>query len=389
MPIKNRIAELSADMTAWRRDFHEHPEVMFDVHRTAATVAEKLREFGCDEVVTGIGITGVVGVIRGQSAASGRAIALRADMDALPMSEITGLPYASKTPGAMHACGHDGHTAMLLGAAKYLCETRNFNGTAVLLFQPAEEGGAGGLKMVEDGVMDRWGVNEVYGLHNSPGLPLGQFAIRPGPQMASADEFEIRLTGKGGHAAVPHKAIDLVVLGSQIVLAMNTIVSRNVDPVEHAVLTVATFLTESDTHNVIAQTVKLRGTVRCFDPGVRDAIEAQVKALVDGIATAHGAKAAITYTRGYPPTINHVDQTAFAADCAETVAGPGKVDRNTPPIMPAEDFSYMLQARPGAYIFLGNGDTAECHHPAYDFDDTAAPYGASFFAELVERRMPR
>lgn len=389
MPIKNRIAELSAEMTTWRRDFHEHPEVMFDVHRTAATVAAKLREFGCDEVVEGVGISGVVGVIRGQSTASGRATALRADMDALPMSEITGLPYASKIPGAMHACGHDGHTAMLLGAAKYLCETRNFDGTVVLLFQPAEEGGAGGLKMVEDGVMDRWNVNEVYGLHNMPGMPVGEFAIRSGPQMASADEFDVTLHGKGGHAAVPHKAIDLVLVGSQIVMALNAIVSRNVDPVRHAVLTVATFLTESDTQNVISQTVKLRGTVRCFDADVRDGVEAQFKALVGGIAAAHGATADIAYNRGYPPTVNHADQTTLAADCAETVAGPGKVDRNTPPIMPAEDFSCMLEARPGAYIFLGNGDTAMCHHPAYDFDDTAAPYGASFFAEVVERRMPR
>ncbi len=389
MPIKNRIAELSAEMTAWRRDFHEHPEVLFEVHRTAATVAAKLREFGCDEVVEGVGITGVVGVIRGQTNASGRTIALRADMDALPMSEITGLPYASKIPGAMHACGHDGHTAMLLGAAKYLCETRNFDGTAVLLFQPAEEGGAGGLKMVEDGVMDRWNVTEVYGMHNSPGLPVGQFAIRPGPQMASADEFVILLTGKGGHAAAPHKCIDLVVVGSQIALALNTIVSRNVDPVEKAVVTIATFQTEGDTHNIIAQTAKLRGTVRCFTPEVRDAVEAQIKALVTGIAGAHGAVADITYARGYPPTINHADQTTYAADCAEAIAGPGKVDRNTPPIMPAEDFSYMLEARPGAYIFLGNGDSAICHHPAYDFDDTAAPYGASFYAEIVETRMPR
>ena len=389
MPIKNRIAELASDMTAWRRDFHEHPEVMFEVHRTAATVADRLRAFGCDEVVGAIGITGVVGVIRGQTTASGRVTALRADMDALPMAEITGLPYASKIPGAMHACGHDGHTAMLLGAAKYLCETRNFDGTVVLLFQPAEEGGAGGLKMVEDGVMDRWNVQEVYGLHNSPGLPVGQFAIRPGPQMASADEFDITLHGQGGHAAQPHSCIDLVLVGSQIVLALNAIVSRNVDPVEHAVLTVATFLTESDTQNVIAQTIRLRGTVRCFTPAVRDGIEAQLRALVTGIAAAHGARADITYTRGYPPTVNHADQAMFAADCAEAVAGPGKVDRATPPIMPAEDFAYVLQARPGAYIFLGNGDTAMCHHPAYDFDDTAAPFGASFFAEIIERRMPR
>ena len=388
MPIKNRLAEMHDEITAWRHDLHEHPEILFDTHRTASVVADKLRAFGCDEVVEGIGRTGVVGVIHGRKTGSGKVIGLRADMDALPMDEITGLPYASKTPGAMHACGHDGHTAMLLGAAQYMAETRNFDGTVVVIFQPAEEGGGGGLEMVQDGMMDRFGVQEVYGLHNMPGLPVGQFAIRPGPQMASADEFVITLNGRGGHAAVPHEAIDLVLVGSQIVVALNGIVSRNVDPVKNAVLTVATFRTESDTQNVISQTVKLRGTVRCFDADVRDLVEERLTALATGIAASHGATADVDYMRGYPPTVNHEDQAIFAADCAEAVAGADKVDRNTPPVMPAEDFAYMLEARPGAYIFLGNGDTPMCHHPAYDFADEAIPLGCSWFAELVERRMP-
>ena len=385
MPVKNRFAEMLPEITAWRHDFHIHPEIMFDVHRTAGIVAEKLRSFGCDEVVEGIGKTGVVGVIKAGS--SDRVIALRADMDALPMDEITRLEYASQTPGMMHACGHDGHTAMLLGAAKYLCETRNFDGSVVLLFQPAEEGGGGGLEMVKDGAMDRWNVQEVYGLHNTPGLPVGEFAIRPGPLMASADEFEIVVTGKGGHAATPHEAVDTTLATSQIVVALNTIVSRNVDPVKQAVLTVTSFLTESDTHNVIPQTAKLRGTVRCFEPEVRDLVEARLKAAATATAQAHGATVDIRYDRGYPPTVNSDTETQYAIQAAEAVAT--KVDPNVDPIMPAEDFSYMLEARPGAYIFLGNGDTPMCHHPAYDFNDAAIPLGCSFFAELAEQRMPR
>ena len=387
MPVKNRIAEMQEEITAWRRDFHEHPEVMFDVHRTAGVVAAKLREFGCDEVVEGIGQTGVVGVIKGQRTASGRVIALRADMDALPMTEITGLPYASKTKGAMHACGHDGHTAMLLGAAKYFTETRNFDGTVVLLFQPAEEGGAGGLKMVEDGAMDRWNVQEVYGLHNYPGLPVGEFAIRPGALMASADQFEVTVTGKGGHAAEPHQSIDTTLATAQIVLALQSVVSRNVQAIRPAVLSITSFHTESDTFNVIPQTARIRGTVRCFDAKTRDLVEARLREVVDLTARSYGATATVDYERGYPPTVNHADQTRYAIEAAEAVGT--KVNPETDPVMPAEDFSYMLEARPGAYIFLGNGDTPMCHHPAYDFTDEAAPYGTSFFAELIERRLPR
>ena len=387
MPIKNRIAEMQEEITAWRRDFHEHPEVMFDVHRTAGVVAAKLREFGCDEVVEGIGQTGVVGVIKGQSMASGRVIALRADMDALPMTEITGLPYASKTKGAMHACGHDGHTAMLLGAAKYFTETRNFDGTVVLLFQPAEEGGAGGLKMVEDGAMDRWNVQEVYGLHNYPGLPVGEFAIRPGALMASADQFEVTVTGKGGHAAEPHQSVDTTLATAQIVVALQSVVARNVQAIRPAVLSITAFHTESDTFNVIPQTARIRGTVRCFDAKTRDLVEARLREMVDLTARSFGATASVDYERGYPPTVNHADQTRYAIEAAEAVGT--KVNPETDPVMPAEDFSYMLEARPGAYIFLGNGDTPMCHHPAYDFTDEAAPYGTSFFAELIERRLPR
>lgn len=385
MPVKNRFAEMLPEITAWRHDFHIHPEIMFEVHRTAGIVADKLREFGCDEVVEAVGITGVVGVIKAGS--SDKVIALRADMDALPMAEKTGLAYASQTPGAMHACGHDGHTSILLGAAKYLCETRNFDGTVVLLFQPAEEGGGGAQKMVEDGVMDRWQVQEVYGLHNAPGLPVGEFAIRSGPLMASADEFEIVVSGKGGHAAEPHHAVDTTLAASQVVVSLHSIVARNVDPIKQAVLTVASFMTESDTTNVIPQTAKLRGTVRCFEPEVRDLVEARLKAVATATAEAFGATVQIAYVRGYPATVNSERETQFAIEAAEAVAT--KVDANIAPIMPAEDFSYMLEARPGAYIFLGNGDTPMCHHPAYDFNDAAIPVGCSFFAELAERRMPR
>ena len=385
MPVKNRIGEMSETITEWRRDFHEHPEVMYDVHRTAAIVAKKLKDFGCDEIVEGIGKTGVVGIIKGQSTASSRVIALRADMDALPMTEITGLPYASKIKGAMHACGHDGHTAMLLGAAQYLAETRNFDGTVVLLFQPAEEGGAGGLEMVKDGVMDRWQVDEVYGLHNYPGLPVGEFAIRSGALMASADQFEIEITGKGGHAAEPHQTVDTTLASAQIVVALQSIVSRNVQAIRPAVLSTTSFHTESNTFNVIPQTAYIKGTVRCFDTHTRDLMEYRLNEIVDLTARTYGAKANVKYERGYPPTINHPEQTQFAIEAALAVGT--RVNSETDPVMPAEDFSYMLEARPGAYIFLGNGDTAMCHHPEYDFSDEAAPFGASYFVELVEKRL--
>ncbi|MGA1276614.1 MAG: M20 aminoacylase family protein [Gemmobacter sp.] len=386
MPVRNRIAELAPEIALWRRDFHAHPELQFEVHRTAARVAELLQSFGCDEVATGIGRSGVVGVIRGRSVASGRSVGLRADMDALPITEATGLAHASTIPGRMHACGHDGHTAMLLGAAKYLCETRNFDGTAVVIFQPAEEGGAGGREMVRDGLMERFGIDEVYGLHNAPGMPVGQFAIRPGPIMASADEFEITVTGKGGHAAEPHFCIDTTLAAAQIVVSLHSMVARNVDPLHRVVLTVGTFSTDSAASNIIAHQARLCGTVRTLDPVNRDLAEARVRQIAEHTAMAFGAHAEVSYERGYPVTVNSPEHAAHAAAVARAVSG--RCDDDTPPIMPAEDFSYMLEARPGAYIFLGNGDSASCHHPAYEFDDGAIPFGASWFAGLVETRLP-
>ena len=386
MPVLNRLAEMHPEITAWRHDLHENPELMYDLPRTSGIVADKLKAFGCDEVVSGIGISGVVGVIKGRKTTSGKVIGLRADMDALPILEATGLEFASKTAGKMHACGHDGHTSILLGAAKYLAETRNFNGTVVLAFQPAEEGGAGGKAMVDDGLMDRWGVQEIYGLHNMPGLPVGQFATRTGALLASADEFEIKVTGRGGHAAMPHRAIDTALVASHIVIALQSIVARNIDPLESVVVTVGSFHTDSVVSNVIAHEVTLKGTVRTLDPEMRKLAIARIEALVPATAQAYGATAEVEVKWGYPVTMNHPEQTDFAADCAEAVAG--SVIRDVKPVMPAEDFAFMLEARPGAYIFLGNGDTPMCHHPAYRFDDEAIPAGCSWFVTLAERRMP-
>ncbi len=385
MPIKNRFAELHDDITTWRHDLHSHPEILFDTHRTAALVAAKLREFGCDEVVEGIGRTGVVGVIRGRSTASGRTVGLRADMDALPIHEQTGLPHASQVPGAMHACGHDGHTAMLLGAARYLAETRNFNGTAVVIFQPAEEGGGGGREMCEDRLMERWGIDEVYGMHNWPGLPAGSFAIRPGPFFAATDQFDIVVEGRGGHAAKPHETVDSTVIAAQIVIALQTIASRNVDPVEQVVVSVTAFETSSKAYNVIPQTVRLRGTVRSLTPGVRDLAERRLCVIAEGTAAVHGGAAKVDYRRCYPVMVNHEEQTAFAAEVARAVSG-GCEDHGL--VMGGEDFAYMLEERPGAYILVGNGDTAPVHHPRYDFNDEVIPAGCSWWAEIVERRMP-
>jgi amidohydrolase len=388
MPVVNRFADLAPTIAAWRRDLHAHPEVLFDTHRTSAIVADKLRGFGCDEVATGIGRTGVVGVIRGRDTGSGRVIGLRADMDALPIAEATGLPWASTTPGAMHACGHDGHTAMLLGAAQYLAETRNFDGTAVVIFQPAEEGGGGGKEMVDDGMMDRFGIQEVYGMHNMPGQPVGDFFIRPGPQMAASDIFTIKVVGRGGHAAQPHNTIDPVVAASAIVLALQAIVARNADPQKPAVISVTSFRTESDTYNVIPETVELRGTVRTLEPALQDMIEARIAAVVEATALAHGARAEFSYQRNYPVTVNAAAQADFAARVAAGVVGGPRVDPAAPAVMGAEDFSFMLNARPGAFIFVGNGDTAKLHHPKYDFNDELIPVGCSYWARLVETAMP-
>jgi amidohydrolase len=389
MPIVSRITALHPEITEWRRDIHAHPEILYDVHRTAGAVAEKLKAFSCDEVVTGIGRTGVVGVIRGRKDATGatKTIGMRADMDALPMEEQTNLPYRSTVPGKMHACGHDGHTAMLLGAAKYLAETRNFAGTAVVIFQPAEEGGAGGRAMVRDGLMERFGIEEVYGMHNFPGLPIGQFAIRSGPIMASADRITIAIEGLGGHAARPHLTVDPVLIGAQIINQVQSIVARNIDPVDAAVVSIPVFHAGT-TDNVIPQTARLGGTARSFRPEVRDLIERRLREIVEGTAKLHGGSARLTYSRDYPVTRNHERQTAFAANVAAQIAGPEQVDADAPPVLGAEDFSYMLEARPGALIFMGNGDTAGLHHPAYDFNDEAIPVGASYWARLVETALP-
>jgi amidohydrolase len=387
MPIINAVAALHEEVTAWRRDLHENPELLYDVHRTAAVVAEKLKAFGCDEVVTGVGKTGVVGVIRGRSTASGRVIGLRADMDALPIEEITGLPYASKVPGKMHACGHDGHTAMLLGAAKYLADTRNFNGTAIVIFQPAEEGGAGGKAMVDDGMMDRFGVQEVYGMHNAPGLPVGQFGTRTGPLLAASDFFTIDIEGKGSHAAEPHKGVDTLVAGANILLALQSIVARNLDPLKSGVVTVGSFQ-GGHASNVIPQNVRMLGTVRTLVPEARDLLEKRVIETAEGIAAAYGAKAKVDYRRSYPVTVNHGRETDFAVSVAAEIAGKDKVDPNVVPIMGGEDFSFMLNVRPGNMIWIGNGDTAACHHPAYDFNDAAIPLGVSYWARVVEKGMP-
>ena len=384
MPIVNRIADLQGDIKAWRRDFHAHPELLYDVHRTAAAVADKLKSFGCDEVVTGVGRTGVVGVIHGGKGRDPRkVIGLRADMDALPIQEANELPYKSTVPGKMHACGHDGHTAMLLGAARYLAETRNFAGTAVVIFQPAEEGGAGGKSMVQDGLMERFGIEEVYGMHNYPGLPVGRFAIRPGPLMASADRLTIEIEGHGGHAARPHLTIDSVLVGAQIVSQIQSIVARNVDPLQSAVVSICMFQAGS-TDNVIPQTAFLRGTARSLTAEVRDLLERRLLEVVEGTARLHGAKATFTYKRDYPVTRNHERQTAFASTVAAEVVGRERVEENTPPVMGAEDFSFMLEARPGAFIFVGNGDSAGLHHPAYDFNDEVIPIGTSYWVRLAE-----
>jgi hippurate hydrolase len=388
MPVVNRIADLAPTVAGWRRDIHAHPEVLFDTHRTSALVADRLRGFGCDEVVTGLGRTGVVGVIRGRATGSGRVVGLRADMDALPMTEASGLPHASTVPGAMHACGHDGHTAMLLGAAQYLAETRRFDGTAVVIFQPAEEGGGGGREMVEDGLMDRFGIQEVYGLHNMPGLPVGDFAVRPGPILAASDTITIEVIGRGGHAAQPHNTVDPVVAASAIVLAVQSIVARNVDPLKGAVVSITSFRTDSDAWNVIPERVELRGTARALDPEVQDLVEERMKAMVPAIARAHGAEARLVYERNYPVTINAAPQTGFAACVAAEVVGAARVDTEAPPLMGAEDFSFMLNARPGAILFVGNGDSARLHHPHYDFNDELIPVGASWWARLVETAMP-
>ncbi len=387
MPVLNRIAEFHADIAGWRHEFHANPEILFEVHRTAAKVVEQLGAFGCDEVVTGLGRTGVVGIINGRVNTNGRTVGLRADMDALPILERTGKVYASLTPGAMHACGHDGHIAMLLGAARYLAETRNFNGRVAVIFQPAEEGGGGGREMVQDGLMERFGIEEVFGLHNMPGIPVGHFAIREGGIMAATDEFLIEIEGVGGHAARPHATVDPIIIAAQLITALQTFVSRNVDPMRQAVLSV-TVLEAGGAYNVIPREARLKGTIRTLDPVVRRYLEAKLKSFVPQFAATFGGTAKVSYRHGYPITINAPAQTAFAAEVAQEIAGPDKVDLNVDASMAGEDFAYMLEARPGAYIFLGNGPSAELHTDNYDFNDEVLTIGASYWVRLAERALP-
>jgi len=388
MPTINRIADFHDEITGWRRDLHTHPELQYEVHRTAGLVEERLKEFGVDDIITGIGRTGVVGVIKGNNSTSGKVIGLRADMDGLPIHEMTNREYASKTDGVMHACGHDGHTAMLLGAAKYLAETRNFDGTAVIIFQPAEEGGAGGKAMVDDGLIENFKIDEVYGMHNMPGLPVGEFAIRPGPMMAAADVFDIEIEGIGAHAAMPHEGIDPVIVGASIVQALQSIASRTVDPLGSVVISVTTFHAGTDAYNIIPRIVTLSGTVRTLSAEVRDTAEKRINEIVEHTAASYGATAKLKYMRDYPIVDNHPKQTAFATEVARGVVGNDRVDPDTPPLMGAEDFSFMLNACPGAYIFLGQGDSAGLHSPEYDFNDDIIPVGCSYLAKIVETAMP-
>ncbi len=385
MPVINSIAANADEMQRWRQHLHANPEIEFDCHKTAAFVADRLREFGVDEIHEGIATSGLVAIIEGKG--QGGTIGLRADMDALPMPETTGLPYASTNPGAMHACGHDGHTTMLLGAAKYLCETRNFAGRVALIFQPAEEGGGGAGVMVEEGIMDRFAIDEVYALHNLPDLPVGHFETTPGPIMAAVDEFHIDIRGKGGHAAFPQDCVDPVAAAVAIAQALQTILSRNHDTRKEAVVSLTQIHTGS-TDNVIPDTAYLNGTVRTFDTGVQDMIRRRMQEIVAGQAASFGVEAELRYEMHYPATINDADKVGFAAGVAAEISGPDAVEAARQKEMGAEDFSYMLEKRPGAYLFIGQGDSAGLHHPNYDFNDEVSPIGASFFARLVERALP-
>jgi hippurate hydrolase len=386
MPIKNVFAKTHAEITAWRQHLHAIPELQFDLPKTTAFVEEKLRSFGIDEITTGIGRSGIVAVVRGKTDTKGRVVGLRADMDALPITEATGADYASTHPGQMHACGHDGHTAMLLGAAQYLAQTRNFDGTAVLVFQPAEEGGGGGREMCRDGLMERWGIQEIYGMHNMPGLEAGAFAIRPGALLASADEFSITIIGRGGHAAAPHQAIDPNLAAAHVLIALQSIASRVVDPLAQAVVSVCALHSDTEAFNVIPQTTRMRGTVRALDAQVRALVEEKIHKIASTTAQAHGCEAEIDYQVGYPVTVNSEAHTEFAAQSADCVAG--HAIRDAAPIMAAEDFAFMLEERPGAYIMIGNGAGAMVHHPQYQFNDEIIPAGCSWYAEMIERRMP-
>lgn len=385
MPVINRIADYADEMKTWRRWLHANPEIGLECHETAAYVAGRLREFGVDEIHERIGVSGVVAVVEGQG--EGPTIGLRADMDALPMQEMTGLDYASSVDGRMHACGHDGHTTMLLGAAKYLAETRRFKGRVALIFQPAEEAGGGAKVMCDEGLMERFGISQVYALHNGPNRPEGHFLTTTGPIMAAVDTFRVEIEGRGGHGAYPHETADPVIAAVSLAQALQSIVSRNNNPLDDLVVSV-TMIHAGSADNIIPHTAFVGGTVRTFAPGVRDMVERRMGEIVAGQAASFGVTAALNYERGYPATVNHADKVAFAAQVAREVVGEDRVNDAAPREMGAEDFSYMLEQRPGAYLFLGNGDGASVHHPEYDFNDAIAPVGASFFARLVETAQP-
>ncbi len=387
MPVINRVAAMQDEVSEWRRDFHQHPEIGFEVHRTAAIVADKLGAFGCDEVVTGIGKTGVVGVIKGRKTQSGKVMGLRADMDALPILEATGLAYASQTPGTMHACGHDGHTSMLLGAAKYLCETRNFDGTVCVIFQPNEEGLTGGAAMLEDGLLHRFGIHELYGIHTWPGAEVATFGIRPGAMLAAADRFTIEIAGKGAHAMAPHTSIDPVLIAAHTITALQSIASRSINPLD-AVVVSTCMVHAGEAFNIIPESATLKGTVRTLSEAVRDIVEQRLTRLAEATAIGFGATAKVTYERAVPVTVNDPEKTKLAVQVAREVVGEGKVLDDVPPVMGAEDFAHMLKERPGAYILLGNGLGPGLHTPRFNFNDAALPYGISYLARLAETAMP-
>jgi amidohydrolase len=387
MAIVNRVAAMQDEIALWRQDFHAHPEIGFDVQRTAGIVADKLKAFGCDEVVPGVGKTGVVGIIKGRKGTSGKVVGLRADMDALPILETTGLPYASTAPGKMHACGHDGHTAMVLGAARYLAETRNFDGTVVVIFQPNEEGLTGGLAMVEDGLMERFGIQEVYGMHTWPGLDVGKFSICAGAMLAACEKFTIEIAGKGSHAARPHESIDPVVIAAQTIMALQTIASRSVDP-NDAVVVSTCMVHAGEAFNVIPDTVLLTGTIRTLAEPIRAIARRRLAEIAEGTARLFGATAHATFEGDVPATVNDPAKTQFVCKVAREVAGAQNVDDNMRPFMGSEDFAHMLNKRPGAYIMIGNGNSAALHNAGYNFNDAALPYGVSYFVRLAETAMP-
>ncbi len=387
MPIINRIADYQEELTVWRRYLHQNPELGFEEFKTSDFVANKLEDMGLS-VHRGLAGTGVVGTLVSGDGTGG-SIALRADMDALPLQEKGSIAHRSETPGKMHACGHDGHTTMLLGAAKYLSETQNFKGTVQFVFQPAEEGKGGGEKMIEDGLFKLFPADEVYGMHNMPGIRVGEFAVAPGPMMAARDNFEILVQGRGSHAAMPHQGVDPVVVGSHIVLALQTITSRNINPQESLVVSVTQFHA-GEAFNIIPDTVTLKGTCRVFNSELQETLPDRIQQIVDGVSSSFGANSELTYHKGYPATINAVPQTNFCADVAKEIAGSEDgVDLKPTPSMGAEDFSYMLQERPGCYIWAGNGDSAGLHHPEYDFNDQLLAVGASYWSRLVEQRLPK